>query len=125
MENPGFNCQQGADFSLLNTIRLALGPTHPPIQSVSTALSLGEISHSMILAIHLHLVLRLRKSATIALLLPDTLMVWTGTMLPFTYTTHAAKKQPILYGSTATRIYCSGTEQTEMFMNIVLLSSQM
>jgi hypothetical protein len=64
----------------------------------------------MILAIHLHLVLRLRMSATIPLLLPHTSMAWTGTMLPLAYTTHAAKKQPILYGSSATRIYCSVTE---------------
>ena len=62
-------------------------------------------------------------SATIPLLLPHTVMAWTGTMLPVAYTTHAAKKQPILYGSSATRIHCSVTEQTEMFMNAVLLSS--
>jgi len=64
-------------------------------------------------------------SATIPLLLPHTLMVRTGTMLPLAYTTHAAKKQPILYISSATRIHCSVTEQTETFMNTVLLSSQM
>ena len=54
-------------------------------------------------------------SGTIPLLLPHTITAWTGTMLPLAYTTHAAKKQPILYGSSATRIYCSVTEQTEMF----------
>jgi len=102
---------QGADFSLLNATRLALGPTYPPAQSVPKALSLGEISHSMILAIHLHLVLRLRMSATIPLLLPHTVMAWAGTMLPLPYTTHAAKKQPILHGSSATRIYCSVTNK--------------
>ena len=79
----------------------------------------------MILAIHLHLVPKLRVSATMPPLPLHAIIAWSRTTLPLPFITLAARKQPNLSGSNATRIYCSITEQTEMFMNTVSLSSHM
>jgi hypothetical protein len=46
------------------------------------------------------------------------LMTCTGTMLPLPFAIHA-RKQPKLSGSSPTRMYCSVTEQNEMFINTV------
>jgi len=69
---------QGGIYFFTKTSRPVLGPTHCPVEWVVRRLS-GSVVAIMRLAIHFHLVLRLKISAAVHLLTQHAFMVWTGT----------------------------------------------